>query len=302
MDPLKLSDLENFCCALALSANNSMIALKRKNKGFLNMICINRLFLSKIDNYPFLVIFRAMFKRILFTFLSMYLLFVLSCKKADDNPPPPITEGFLKGSVSLFDEGTNALSNEGMKVSLENSDPEISVLTDAEGDYNFENLAYGVYTLVFSKENYGTYKLININHNENTNILAVPSLGEKSSTEITSLSVSQFETDILISITCSPAANADNPRYIRYFLGLNSDVNSTQYMYSSMIETADSDPFVITLTQANLNDFGFASSSEVFVRAYGESYWSNEYDDTGGATVFPNINLTTVDAYPFIVP
>ena len=123
-----------------------------------------------------------------------------------------------------------------------------------------------------------------------------------STTEITSLSVSQFETNILISIACSPAASADNPRYIRYFLGLSSDVSSTQYMYSSTIETADSDPYVITLSQANLNDFGFASSSEVFVKAYGESYWSNEYDDTGGATIFPNINLTTVDAFPFMVP
>ena len=73
-----------------------------------------------------------MIKRILFAVVSVYLLFVMSCNKASDNPPPVITQGYLKGSVNLFDEGLVPLSKDSMKVSLENTDPEIFVFTEIE--------------------------------------------------------------------------------------------------------------------------------------------------------------------------
>lgn len=244
-----------------------------------------------------------MIKRILFSVLSMYLLFVMSCNKASDNPPAVITEGYLKGSVNLFDEGLVPLSKDSMKVSLENTDPEIFVFTDTNGDFIFENLDFDIYTIAFAKENYGTFKFYGLNHSgSNTNVSVVPSLGEKSSTEITLVDAFQFETDILVNVSCTPAASVDNPRYIRYFLGLTSGVSSSQYMYSSMVVVADSDPVVITLTQQELNNIGFASSSEVFIRVYGDSYWSNMYEQPDGTTIFPNLNPTTVDVVSFIVP
>ena len=75
--------------------------------------------------------------------------------------------------------------------------------------------------------------------------------------------------------------------------------------YTTHTETfeAGSNPLKHIITQKHLNEMGFASCSAVYVRAYGESFWSNSYHDlSSNKTVFPNLNSTMVNAVPFIVP
>ena len=79
-------------------------------------------------------------KKILFLFLALSFIYLDSCKKDNSPPPDPPTTGTLSGYVNLYDEGTTEVDNSGMKVSIMDSDPEISVLTDDEGYYKFENL------------------------------------------------------------------------------------------------------------------------------------------------------------------
>ena len=48
---------------------------------------------------------------------------------------------------------------------------------------------------------------------------------------------------------------------------------------------------------------GFTGGSTVYIKAYGESFISSDYLDLAtGKRVFPNLNATTVDAVPVILP
>jgi hypothetical protein len=62
-------------------------------------------------------------------------------------------------------------------------------------------------------------------------------------------------------------------------------------------------PYQATLTSANLIAWGFTSGQTVFVKVYGDAFWSNEYQDpTTGQKVFPNLNDTSANSISFIVP
>jgi hypothetical protein len=177
------------------------------------------------------------------------------------------------------------------------------VLTDENGEYLFEDLLFGTYNLVFEKEGYGTYKVFNILHKDGaTNISVIPSLGEKSTTEVDDLTQSQFEQSILVNVPCSPAASSSNTNYLRYFLGLTPQVSNIQHMVPSLGITSNDDPYVITLTKEELNGFGFDTGTTVYIRVYGDSFWSNSYTDPDEGVQYPNLNMNTVDAISFVVP
>lgn len=242
-------------------------------------------------------------KTYLLLFLTIPFLGFYSCKEKNTQPPPTATGANLKGAVSLYSDGLTSLPNEGMTVRIENSDPVISVETNSNGEYLFEDLLFGTYNLVFEKENYGVYKIYSILHkNGTTDIAVTPSLGEKSTTEVLELTQSLFEQDILVSVYCAPAASTSNSNYLRYFLGLTPQVSSGQHTDFSAGFTSNIDPYVITFTQTQLNNFGFDSGTTVYIKVYGDSFWSNTYVDPDEGNMFPNLNPNTVDPISFVVP
>lgn len=242
-------------------------------------------------------------KKYLSFILFISFLFLNACKEKNTQPPPTITSANASGEVNLFDEGMISLNDSGMTVIIADSDPIISVVTDDEGVFIFEDLEYGTYTLEYEKENYGTYKIFDLLHKEGASFLStVPALGQKSSTEVLSVSQSQFEQSILIDVECSPPANTTNTNYLRYFLTLSPNVSSSLFSSFSQTLSCEIDPCVITLTQSQLNNLGFDSGTTVYIRVYGESFWSNNYQDPDDGHIFPNLNPTTADAISFIVP
>jgi len=74
-------------------------------------------------------------------------------------------------------------------------------------------------------------------------------------------------------------------------------------MEYSLITVSNDDPYIITLSQQNLNNLGFDSGVEVFISAYGVSFWDNAYDDPDLTfRVFPNLNTNAPAPISFIVP
>jgi len=62
-------------------------------------------------------------------------------------------------------------------------------------------------------------------------------------------------------------------------------------------------PFEITLTASDLSGMGFSSGATVYVKVYGDSFWSNEYENSGlGIKVFVNLNIVSASAVSFDVP
>lgn len=246
--------------------------------------------------------------RYIFIFgISLFILVSASCKK-DETTPESITKANITGSVKLFDESKTELNGDGMTISIDESDPIISTISNTDGTFTFENIEFGSYDLVYNRTGFGTYKIFGIIHSEgacgcSTTIAETPSLGMKSTTRINSLSTNTSGQDVTISLSSTPASSTDIPRYIRLFLSTESTV-SYKY-YTSYTETYEikSEPADIILTMSDLNELGFIKGTRVYMVAYGDSYHSNEYlDPYQNKTIFPNINTKSPSPVSFIVP
>ncbi len=232
------------------------------------------------------------------------LLGIASCSEDNDPTPEPITKANITGSVNLYDEGTTQIDNSNMTIRIEGTTPAISATTDANGNFTLPDVPFGTYTILYEKSGFGTFKKFDIEHEKNaTAILNTPSLGEISTTKIINLETNVSGNDIIISVTTNPAGNIGNIRYVRYFLSTNSNVSSENYTYFSPGLVSQINPKEITLSNNDLTSAGFSSGETVFVKVYGDSFWSNEYDDPDlGRNIFPNLNMTSTNYTSFIVP
>lgn len=236
-----------------------------------------------------------------------FLLLLVSCSTEDKEIVPEVpTKGTIKGSVNLYDEKPVPVANSGMKVTVEGLTPEISTLTDEDGSYSLAEVPFGTYTLVFEKEGYGTYKRFNIKHavsESSTFVIGAPSLGQKSSTQITKVETTVSGEGVTLSVTTDPSAYNANKLYVRYFMSTSANVDSEDYMYDSGTLQIGINPRDFALTRSVLEERGFTSGQTVYVKFYGDSYWNNEYKDMNlDKMIFPNLNKNTVSAVSFIVP
>jgi len=230
--------------------------------------------------------------------ISLLLAFVFACG-GNETPEPNPTQGSISGSVFLYDESSNRVSPEGMRIILEQtSSTEISSSTNSEGKFSFENIPFGTVNLRFEKEEYGTFRINNFSHQSlSSPITNIPSLGKKSSTQITELEIVPGINSFTARVSTSPAGNSSNRRYIRFFFSKEDNISNENYEAFSPIFISQENPFERTFSRSELNEWGFNPEGNFYVRAYGESFWSNNYDDPStGKTIFPNLNQTTVAA------
>jgi hypothetical protein len=233
------------------------------------------------------------------------ILFITSCSSNDDSPAVA-TRANISGSVNLYNESTNQVDNSNMTVSVLGTMPLISAVTDAEGKFVLSNVPFGTYTLEYTKNGYGTYKKFGVVHGTNgqaTALTATPSLGQVSTTNITGITASTSANQVVLSMSTNPGGSAANRRYIRYFLSTSQSVSATNYSYYSPVFTSQINPFEKTILATELISAGFTSGQQVYVRAYGDSFWDNAYDSSEfNRRIFPNLNANTVPAATFIVP
>ncbi|RZK34624.1 MAG: hypothetical protein EOO61_13275 [Hymenobacter sp.] len=101
----------------------------------------------------------------------------------------------------------------------------------------------------------------------------------------------------------APIPTAINRGYVRYFLSTDPAVSSTNYTFTSPIVSVLNNNVTGGFTKEDLLTAGFKSGQTVYLRLYGESVQSNTYVDPNvGTRVFPNLNLTTVEAVSFVLP
>jgi hypothetical protein len=233
------------------------------------------------------------------------ILFITSCSSNDDSPAAA-TRANISGSVNLYNESTNQVDLSNMTVSVLGTMPLNSAVTDAQGKFVLSNVPFGTYTLEYTKNGYGTYKKFGVVHGINgqaTALTATPSLGQVSTTSITGITASTSANQVVLSISTNPGGSAANRRYIRYFLSTSQSVSATNYSYYSPVFTSQINPFEKTILATELISAGFTSGQQVYVRAYGDSFWDNAYDSPEfNRRIFPNLNANTVPAATFIVP
>jgi hypothetical protein len=240
-----------------------------------------------------------------FSWSFILILFITSCNSNDDSPAAA-TRANISGSVNLYNESTNQVDNSNMTVSVLGTMPLNSAVTDAQGKFVLSNVPFGTYTLEYTKNGYGTYKKFGVVHGTNgqaTALTATPSLGQVSTTSITGITASTSANQVVLSISTNPGGSAANRRYIRYFLSTSQSVSATNYSYYSPVFTSQINPFEKTILATELVSAGFTSGQQVYVRAYGDSFWDNAYDSPEfNRRIFPNLNSNTVPAATFIVP
>ena len=236
----------------------------------------------------------------------LLLILLVSCAKDKDPDPEPVTGANILGGVNLFNEGVIQADNSGMTVKVDGSSPTIAATTGQDGEFTLEEVPFGTYTLVFEKPGYGTFKLFNLEHTNtgsSTVIAQRPSLGQVSTTEITELTTTLDGNDVEVNVTSNPGGNAGNRRYLRFFYSDNANVSDKNYTYHSEVIISQINPYVLNLSPGDLSEMGFSSGASVFVKVYGDSFWSNAYDDPDlGKKVFPNLNTNSANAVSFVVP
>lgn len=107
--------------------------------------------------------------------LSLYCLvavcLLFSCTK--DHWPPSLKKGDITGKVIMYDSMGVALSNHaGVLVTIDSTG--LSAITDATGAYSFKKVKAGQYNFSYSKEGYGTYRIIRQLHTGGTTATQLP--------------------------------------------------------------------------------------------------------------------------------
>jgi len=234
---------------------------------------------------------------------------LFSRKKTNDNTAS--TGGKLQGTIQAWDDKLSYnLDASGITVSIVNNTA-YRATTDANGKFTFDNLPFDNYDLQISKSGYGNKKIYGIIHaatsTSSDTMIPLVGFGKLSTTTIASFSTSgnnfAGEPGVGFTITFNPAPSTSNRAYIRYFFSTSADVSSSKYTAVSDLKTYASNNSFAGFTVSDLAAMGFVSGQTVYVKAYGDSFQSNDYTDPSiGKRVFPNLNLTSPNAISFIIP
>jgi hypothetical protein len=239
--------------------------------------------------------------------LSILLFTTSSCNKEEECEVPNLTAANISGVVLLYDDAEEPLDKSGMLVSILYSNPLVFDSTDANGQYTLSNLPFGTYTLKYEKPGYGTF-LYTIDHENNcqtSNQAPTFHLGQRSTTSISSLSAETVAAHVDIELTINPAATSEQARYVRLFLKNQNDVSNSSYDKESGLLFTNTNAISVSLSVGELHGMGFISGETIYLKAYGDSFYSNDYYNNLGPTpytAFPNTNIVTVPDVEFIVP
>jgi hypothetical protein len=247
--------------------------------------------------------------RSLLAFTVILITLATSCGK-DDSAPAVLT-GTLRGSVQVWnDKATSLTDRSGVTVTIENISGK-STSTAADGSFQFTDLPYDTYDLTFSKSGYGTRKVFGVKllgtTSGTTVNMATVQFGALSTTTITSLTIVNATYNggpgVTYSYSMNPVPSTSSRAYVRAFLGTTNAVSSTNYTAYSALNSASNNNVNGGFTASELYAMGFTAGQPVFIKLYGDSYQSNDYDDPAtGKTIFPNLNPTSPAAVQFIVP
>ncbi len=98
--------------------------------------------------------------RTLLILTTIFIVLITSCSKDEDSPAP--ATGLLRGSVQAWNDKITSLTDRsGVTVTLENI-PGKSTTTAADGSFQFADLTYDTYDLIFTRSGYGTKKIFGV--------------------------------------------------------------------------------------------------------------------------------------------
>jgi len=259
-------------------------------------------------------------KKSAFILLSISAVVILSCKKTQIENPT--SEPELKAVVMRYDEGSKMIDNSGVKVSIENSNPEISATTDVQGNFSLplKNVPE-LFTVAFEKEGVGTYKkyfkksgadLYSEGPNGDYGLIIGTQtyhIGSKSSVIVNDLSAEVVNGKLKLNFDIS-SPNTTGGKYVRVLLqkdlpslSLGTVLKSIKNIGSTLSVQNGNNSFEFCMS-CFMSCHEYATGDKIYITAYGDALVSNWYTDLqSGQWTFPNLNFVENNPVAwFIIP
>ena len=247
---------------------------------------------------------------------------ILSCGKNSDHHsiivPDLIqannTRGNIAGLILLYDEDGKTLTNRsGVTVSIDNST--VSTKTGIDGKFLFDSIPAGTYDISYSKEGFGTGKIMGLYHeaanHATTLIKNSESMAVNSSLAISNLVIQAFDPAVqqlgVTGVHIVPVFNnsTNKEKWVHLFFSDNSNVSATNYQADEKIRaTGGANEFTnFNMTTNWFESLGFKKGQTIYVIAYGDSFLADSYTEPlTNQTVFPSLSNKPSAAVSFVIP
>ena len=245
------------------------------------------------------------------TLLAVFIAaFLFSCSKTNvEGPAGPQgpngadgsagISGTLFGKVSLYDSlGQPISDNSGATVLIENSSPQISIPTNADGSFTTPVLSSGYYNLRISKPGFGTMEMLQFQHTggQNQSQAGIIAMGRKPSSwldiknlQVDTVTASGFHY-MYVTITLEHPQTLPSSEAVIYFSHAPGAGNSNNdYTYRTVFYQITDSTLAFSPFDQDLTMFSdkFSTTNDVYITVGIDNPKLFTYRDSAGNTVYP---------------
>lgn len=225
---------------------------------------------------------------------------MLSCKKEI------VYEGIkgdLKGKIYLLDYKSKITDFSGVSVTIDGSSPVLKTITNEKGEYELKDVKTGIYDIVFSKDGFGTYKLVSYQFIGGTLPTLVSPLQfyKQPDFTINDFKIDTFRYSSYFSyVTASASLPVSANGLLRYYVSYNPDVSYTNYQATDITYT-NGGAITFNLNNTLLSKFPKGKQLYIIMYPYASSAMSYLDITTGNQIYSVNTSKATA-VVPFMIP
>jgi hypothetical protein len=224
------------------------------------------------------------------------------------------TRANITGTIFLYDEDGTKLSNNGyVTVSIDNST--VSTTTDASGKFHLDSIPAGTYDISYSRDGFGTGKIMGLYHaatNHATTVISKnESMAMNSTLAISNVVVQAFDPALqqfgVSGFHIVPVFDnsGEKEKWVHLFFSDNNNVSSSNYQAETKIKASGAATQMnnFNLTSAWFESQGFQKGQAIFVKAYVDGFLADEYTNPlNNQTVFPSLSTKPSSVVSFVIP
>lgn len=254
--------------------------------------------------------------------IALAAIILLSCGKNSDHHSIVVpdliqannTRANISGLILLYDEDGKVLADKsGVTVSIDNST--VSTKTGIDGKFQLDSIPAGTYDISYSKEGFGTGKIMGLYHeaanHATTLIKNSESMAVNSTLAVNNIVVEPFAAAIQqfgtngLHIVPVFENNTGKEKWVHLFFSENNNVSSTNYKaeYKVKCSGAANQFNNYNMTIRWFESLGFNKGQTVYVKAYGDSFLADSYTDPlTNQTIFPSLSNKPSATVSFVIP